>query len=91
MAFASGVVAKMVVVVVRVIVAWLVLWRSWWRLLFAWRFVACLALRLLLVGVRFKITIDKEKPYLKESQPGESRRIPFNNGGEIYLHINLPA
>ena len=31
----------------------------------------------------FKITIDKEKSYLKESQPDETRRIPFNNGGDL--------
>ena len=59
----------MVVVVLMVIVAWLALWRSWWRLLFAW----------------FKITIDKEKRYLKESQPDETRRIPFN-GGDLSEH-----
>ena len=40
---------------------------------------------------RFKITIAKEKHYLKESQPGEHEEFPFNNGGEIYLNINLAA
>ena len=38
-----------------------------------------------------KITIAKKNGSLKESQPDESRIIPFNNGGEIYLNINLPA
>ena len=52
----------------------------------AWRFVA-------MVGeiCWFKITIDKEKHYLKESQPDEHEEFPLNNGGEIYLHINLAA
>ena len=31
---------------------------------------------------RSKITIAKEKPYLKESQPGEHEEFPLNNGGE---------
>ena len=33
----------------------------------------------------FKITIDKEKPYLKESQPDESRRIPSKQQPLNYL------
>ena len=45
-------------------VACLAVWHTWWWLLFALRFVA-------MVGeiCRFKITIEKEKHYLKESQP----------------------
>ena len=40
---------------------------------------------------RFKITIEKEKHYLKGSQPDEHEEFPLNNGGETYLHINLAA
>ena len=61
----------MVVVVVWMDRAWLASWRSWWRWLLLCRFVACLALRLLLVGLRLKIAIGKKNGYLKESQPGE--------------------
>ena len=33
----------------------------------------------------------KRKTYLKESQPGEHEEFPLNNGGEIYLNINVAA
>ena len=33
----------------------------------------------------------KRKTYLKGSQPGEHEEFPLNNGGEIYLNINLAA
>ena len=51
----------MVVVFVGMVRAWLASWRSWERRLLACECVACLALRLLLFGLRFKITIGKEK------------------------------
>ena len=33
----------------------------------------------------------KRKTYLKGSQPCEHEEFPLNNGGEIYLNINLAA
>ena len=34
---------------------------------------------------------SNRKTYLKGSQPGEHGEFPLNNGGEIYLNINLAA
>ena len=69
-------------IVVAVMVAWLALWLRGamlfevnWLLRYGWS----------------KITIEKEKHYLKGSQPGEHEEFPRNNGGEIYLNINLVA
>ena len=68
------------------IVAWLALWRSWWWLLLALWFVV-----MVVEICRFKITIEKEKHYLKGSQPGEHEEFPLNNGGETYLNTDLSA
>ena len=43
-----------------------------------------MGLKRLVVGP--KITIAKKNGYLKESQPDESRIIPFNNGGDLSEH-----
>ena len=34
---------------------------------------------------------SNRKTYLKGSQPGEHEEFPLNNGGKIYLNINLAA
>ena len=34
---------------------------------------------------------SNRKTYLKGSQPGEHEDLPLNNGGEIYLNMNLAA
>ena len=34
---------------------------------------------------------SNRKTYLKGSQPGEHGEFPLNNGGEIFLNINLAA
>ena len=69
------------------IVAWLALWRGWWWLFGGAKLVAVMVVEIWSV----QNNDSNRKTYLKGLQPGEHEEFPLNNGGEIYLNINLAA
>ena len=71
-----------VAIVLGVMVAWLAVVVIWGAKLVS----------VMVVEIRSVQNNDrKRKTHLKGSQPGEHEEFPLNNGGEIYLNINLAA
>ena len=47
------------------------------------KMVVVVVVKVVLLWVWSKITIEQKNGYLKESQPDESHEFPLNNGGDL--------
>ena len=47
------------------------------------KMVVVVVVKVVLLWVWSKITIEQKNGYLKESQPDESQEFPLNNGGDL--------